>query len=277
SAVATGTVTVNPALTATIGVTPSLTICQGNGVVLTANGAGGTTYNYAWSTGATSQTIAASPTSTTVYSVTISEGTTSCSAVASTTITVNPTPVLSVNSPTICQEQTATLSLTGCAGNVTWSTGTTGATLDVTPLQTTSYTATCGLTTGCSASIVTTVTVNPTPVVQRENVVTTRATCNGTTANNDARIALTGLQNTARVSISAANGTTTPAYAAATDVTGTAFTFTGLANPTQPVTYLISLYSANGTCTSTVTVTLDPADCTCPAPKCVPIVVRKIR
>ena len=277
SAIATGTVTVNPAVTATIGVTPALTICQGNAVTLTANATGGTTYNYTWSTGAVARIITASPTSTTVYSVTISEGTTSCSAIASTTITVNPTPVLSVNSPTICQEQTTTLSLTGCAGTVTWSTGTTGATLDVTPLQTTSYTATCGLTTGCSATIVTTVTVNLTPVVQRENVVVTRATCTGATANNDATIALTNLQNTARVSISVANGSTTPAYGAATTVPGTAYTFTGLPNPLQPVTYLISLYSANGTCTSTVTVTLNPADCTCPAPKCVPVVVRKIR
>ncbi|MEZ0540218.1 beta strand repeat-containing protein [Fibrella arboris] len=277
SAVTTATVTVNPATTATIGVAPSQTICQGNTVQLTASATGGSTYSYLWSTGAVTQAISVTPTITTGYSVTVSNTETGCAAVASTTITVNPTPVLTVNSPTICQESTAILSLTGCTGTVTWSTGTTGATLEVTPFQTTVYSATCVLSTGCSATISTTVTVTPAPTVQAQNVVATRATCNGATANNDASIALTGMQNTVRVSISAADGTTLPDFASASPVTGGAFTFTNLPNPTQRVTYLIRLYGVDGGCTSTVTVTLDPAACTCPAPGCVPIMVRKIR
>ncbi|NID13850.1 hypothetical protein F7231_27045, partial [Fibrella aestuarina] len=82
-----------------------------------------------------------------------------------------------MNSETICQEATTLLSLTGCAGTVTWSTGTTGSTLEVTPLQTTVYSATCVLSTGCSATVATTVTVTPTPSVQTQNVVATRASC----------------------------------------------------------------------------------------------------
>ncbi|RYF78021.1 MAG: hypothetical protein EOO39_02525 [Cytophagaceae bacterium] len=283
SAVTTATVTVNPATSATIGVVPSQTICQGTTVQLTASGTGGSTYSYLWSTGDVTQAISVMPAVTTVYSVTVSNTETSCAGIASTTITVNPTPVLTVNRPTICQESAAILSLTGCAGNVTWSTGTTGATLEVTPLQTTVYSATCVLSTGCSATITTTVTVTPAPTVQAQNVVATRATCNGATANNDASIALTGMQNTVRVSISAADGTTLPDFASASpvtvdNVTGTsAFTFTNLPNPAQRVTYLIRLYGVDGGCTSTVTVTLDPAACACPAPGCVPIMVRKIR
>ncbi|WP_375446155.1 beta strand repeat-containing protein [uncultured Fibrella sp.] len=277
SVVATATVTVNPATSATIGVAPSQTICQGTTVQLTAAGTGGTSYSYLWSTAQITQAISVTPAITTVYSVTVSNTDTGCAAVASTTITVNPTPVLTVNSPTICQESSATLSLTGCAGTVTWSAGTTGALLEVTPFQTTSYTATCVLTTGCSATIATTVTVTPAPTVAPANVVATRATCNGATANNDASIALTGLQNTVRVSISAADGTTLPDFASATPVTGGTYTFTNLPNPTARVTYLIRLYGVDGICTSTVTVTLDPAACTCPAPGCVPIMIRKIR
>ncbi|XWW44098.1 DUF11 domain-containing protein [Fibrella sp. USSR17] len=276
STTATATVTVNPATSATIGIAPSQTICEGNTVVLTAAGTGGASYNYLWSTNATSQAISVSPTTTTVYSVTVSNADTGCPAVATTTITVNPTPVLTVNSETICQEATTLLSLTGCAGTVTWSTGTTGSTLEVTPLQTTVYSATCVLSTGCSATVATTVTVTPTPSVQTQNVVATRATCNGATANNDASIALTGLSNTVRVSISAADGTTLPDFATAVAVTNGTYTFTNLPNPTQWVTYLVRLYGADGICTSTLTVALDPAACVCPVPACIPIVVRRI-
>ncbi|MEZ0486417.1 SdrD B-like domain-containing protein [Fibrella aquatica] len=276
STTATATVTVNPATTVAIGIAPSQTICAGNTVVLTATATGGTTYSYLWSTAETTQAISVTPAVTTVYTVTAINTETGCTAIGSTTVTVNPTPVLTVNSPTICQESTAVLSLSGCEGTVAWSTGTTGAILEVTPLQTTSYTAVCTLGTGCSASIVTTVTVTPAPTVQAANVIATRATCNGATANNDASIALTGLQNTVRVSISAPDAANVPDFATATTVTGTAFTFTNLANPTQRVTYQIRLYGTDGICTSTVSVTLDPAACICPAPACVPIMIRKI-
>ena len=276
STTATATVTVNAATSATITAAPGQTVCQGTVVSLTATGSGGTNYSYGWSTGATTQTTSVTAVSTTVYSVTVSNADTGCATVASTTITVNPTPVLTVNSPTICQESSTVLSLTGCAGNVVWSTGTTGATLPVTPLQTTTYSATCVLSTGCSATIATTVTVTPTPTVQPQNIVATRATCNGATANNDASIALTNLLNTVRASITTAINPAQPDFATATTVTGNAITFSSLANPTAPVTYLIYLYGANGTCTSTVRVTLDPAACVCPVPTCAPIQVRKI-
>ncbi|MBO0940084.1 hypothetical protein J2I47_26300, partial [Fibrella sp. HMF5335] len=268
SAITSGTVTVNPAVTATV--TQSQTICEGNTVTLTATGGTG----YVWSTNATTASIPVSPTTTTTYSVTVTNAD-GCSAVASTRVTVNPTPVLSVNSATICIGQSTILSLSGCAGTVVWSTGTTGATLEISPLATATYSATCTLSTGCTATTTTTVTVLPTPSVASQDVVVTRATCNGATPNNDAKIALSNLQNTVRATISAADGSP-----AAGDVSVTAsngvITFSNLPNPGQRVTYTIRLFGPSG-CTSDVMVMLNPAECACPAAKCVPIVVQKVR
>lgn len=62
------------------------TICSGASATLTASGGSA----YLWSTGATSASINVSPTSTTVYSVTVSSSA-GCSAQASATVTVNET------------------------------------------------------------------------------------------------------------------------------------------------------------------------------------------
>src|SRR5213075_2629697 len=99
-----GTVTVNAAPTVTVN---SQTICTGQSATLTATpSAGGGTYS--WSPGgATTQTITVSPASTTTYTVTYTLG--GCSNTGSGTVTVNAAPTVSVNSPTICTGQSATL------------------------------------------------------------------------------------------------------------------------------------------------------------------------
>ena len=268
SAITSGTVTVNPAVTATV--TQSQTICEGNTVTLTARG--GTSYS--WSTNETTASISVAPVTTTTYSVTVTNAF-GCSAVTSTRVTVNPTPVLSVNSTTICVGASTILSLSGCAGTVVWSTGTTGATLEVSPLATATYSATCTLGTGCTATTTATVTVSPTPSVASQDVVVTRATCNGATPNNNARVVLSNLQNTVRATISAANGSPAAGDVSVTVSSGS-ITFSNLPNPGQRVTYTIRLFGPTG-CTSDVAVTLDPAECACPAAKCVPIVVQKVR
>ncbi len=155
-------VTVNPT---PIIIVNSPTICAGQTATLTASG--GTSYT--WSAGATStgvNTATVSPTTTTTYTVT---GTNSygCSKTAIATVTVsNTNPVISVNSPSICIGQTATLSANG-ATSYTWSAGAnfTGVnTASASPTITTSYTVT-GTNTCGSATAVATVTVNQIPAM----------------------------------------------------------------------------------------------------------------
>ena len=93
------------------------------------------------------------------------------------------TMTVTVNSPTICAGQTATLNATSnLAGtNFTWSTGATGATINVSPTTTTSYTVTGTASGGVTASAVATVNVNPLPSVSAGALPS--AVCNGQCTN----------------------------------------------------------------------------------------------
>ena len=86
----------------------------------------------------------------------------------SNTISVNfsPIPTLTVNSPTICAGQTATITATGSPlnGTYSWSTGSSGAIITDNPTTTTTYTCSYALN-GCSATATSTVTANPLPPV----------------------------------------------------------------------------------------------------------------
>lgn len=154
-------VTVTPAPTVTVN---SITICSGETSALTATPTinGG---NYSWSSGVNTATYSINPSLTTTYTVTYTLG--ACSpAIASGTITVNPTPTISITSPTICSGNTssiiATPSVSG--GIYNWSTGATSATINVNPSTTTSYTLTYTIN-NCSVIDTTILTVNPTPVI----------------------------------------------------------------------------------------------------------------
>ncbi|MCP9754846.1 hypothetical protein EGI26_06680, partial [Lacihabitans sp. CCS-44] len=67
------------------------------------------------------------------------------------TIDIPQIPVLA-GEKTICKGQTTTLSATNCAGTLTWSDGKTGLNINVSPIVTTTYTATCSFGTCNSAS-----------------------------------------------------------------------------------------------------------------------------
>jgi uncharacterized protein (TIGR02145 family) len=130
-ATATGTVTVNPAPTVSVN---SATVCSGATVTITATPSqtGGT---YAWSTGATTNSITTAPTSTTTYTVTYSLG--SCTpSTGNGMVTVSPsiTPSLSEPFPICLGETFSALPTTSNEGI----TGTWSPDLDNT--QTTTYT-----------------------------------------------------------------------------------------------------------------------------------------
>ncbi len=91
TATTTVTVSVNPALS--LVVTGPSAICPGGVVTLIASGSGGDgNYTYVWSNGNTTPSITVAPSSTTVYSVTLSDGCGSNPITAFVTVTVNPLP-----------------------------------------------------------------------------------------------------------------------------------------------------------------------------------------
>ena len=151
-----GNVTVNPLPTPVV--SPA-TICNGQGGpgTLIAGGAN----SYLWSTGATTIAMTASPTVTTTYTVT--GNTLGCLNTATGVITVNPIPIVTATSATICNGQSAALTAGG-ASSYTWSTGASTVNITASPTTTSTYTVT-GNTLGCINTATGTITVNPIPVV----------------------------------------------------------------------------------------------------------------
>src|SRR6266699_1836857 len=91
----------------------SPTICTGANAQL--NATGGTTYVWSPATGLSNPNISnpvANPTSTTSYMVTVTDAN-GCMNTAPTSVIVNPLPVVTVNSPTICTGANAQLNATG--------------------------------------------------------------------------------------------------------------------------------------------------------------------
>ncbi len=152
-------VTVTPIVPGVITVT-SATICAGQSATLVATGCNGTV---SWNTTQSGSSIVVSPSVTTSYTATCSvNGVTSLGV---GTVTVNPVPTISVNSLTVTQGQGASLVATGCSGSVYWLTGDAGSNILVVCTATTSFTAVCVTSAGCSASAVATVTVLDQPPV----------------------------------------------------------------------------------------------------------------
>ncbi|HEV2721988.1 MAG TPA: hypothetical protein VG323_18350, partial [Thermoanaerobaculia bacterium] len=152
-------VTVNPLPAATITASGPTTFCAGGSVTLTASAGA----SYAWSNGATTQSIAVSSGGSYLVTVTDANG---CSATSSdTVVTVNanpPTPAITAGGPTtFCAGGSVTL--TSSAGaSFAWSNGATTQSITVTASG--SYSVTVSDANGCRAtSSPTAVTVNPLP------------------------------------------------------------------------------------------------------------------
>ncbi len=121
-------------------------ICVGESATLTASG--GTVYS--WSTGASNTSITVNPVSVTNYSVTVT-GSNGCSAAASRTVTVNALPVAVVipSSATICTGSNTTLIASGGVA-YSWSTGSSNASIMVSPVSNATYFATVTDANGCA-------------------------------------------------------------------------------------------------------------------------------
>lgn len=127
------------------------TLCSGSSAIITANGAS----SYVWNTGATTNSILVSPSTTTTYSVNASNG--SCNGSSAITLTVGATPTISVNNQTICPGGTALLTASG-AQTYTWSNGSLFQSISVSPTVATTYSVLGMANNGCVNS--NTVSVN---------------------------------------------------------------------------------------------------------------------
>ncbi|GAA3925617.1 gliding motility-associated C-terminal domain-containing protein [Hymenobacter algoricola] len=250
------TVDVRPASGLTV--TPTnAAICLGASTTLTASGA----QSYVWTGGNQTfngPTITVSPTQTTTYTVTSTDGV--CSTSRQVTVVVNPVAIANAgNDVSVCSGKTVPLGTTALAGyTYQWSPATglnnpnvanpvfsllnpTGA------AQTLTYTVTATTDQGCTATDNVTVTLNPEAVAQAG---TDRTICSGATA--------------ALGSANAVAGTTylwTPATGLATpNAPGTSVTLTNPGTTPISISYVLLATTAQGcTATDTVRVTVNPA------------------
>jgi hypothetical protein len=167
-----------------ITVSGSATICVGGSTTFTVSGA--TTYTWAPATSLDNANIAnptASPTTTTIYTVTATTGT--CITSGTTTVTVNSLPsyTLAGNAFTICNGGQQTFNVSG-ASSYTW---TPVATLDngnianptANPTTTTVYSVTGTDANACTNLTPATVTVNVTPVPSLSVAANSYTICEG--------------------------------------------------------------------------------------------------
>ena len=181
SATAIVNVPVNPPLS--INASNNVVLCGGQTANMSALANGGDgNYSYSWATGTTpntGQNVAASPTVTTIYTVTVNDGCGTPSAIDNVTITVSPAPTLSVSvddnggCAPLCVTFTAIsnpasvscnwtfsdgqTSLANCSPNICFNTaGSYGATLNVTDIN------------GCTNSITNNNLVNVYPIPEAD-------------------------------------------------------------------------------------------------------------
>ncbi len=167
---------------------PDVSFCAGGSVQLSASG--GTMYNWQPSTGLSAPTAAnpvASPTITTIYTVTVVTAN-GCTDTDTITVTVNPLPNANAGSNAfICMGNSTPLSATGGVGYL-WSpasglSSTTIANPVANPTVTTTYYVTVSSVAGCTAVDSVMVTVFPLPVA---NAGTDVAICIGGNTNLNA-------------------------------------------------------------------------------------------
>jgi uncharacterized repeat protein (TIGR01451 family)/gliding motility-associated-like protein len=161
AATATSTITVTPVTTPTITANKTQ-LCEAGDVTLIAANCTGTV---TWSTGQTGASITVNVTVTASYTAMCTVGT--CESPSSIPLTItlvkSDALVISASGNTVCSGSSVTLTAVGCSGNVVWSNGLSGASITVSPVAKTIYTALCQLgTNACTSDKSNEVTINVT-------------------------------------------------------------------------------------------------------------------
>ncbi|HXU28478.1 MAG TPA: hypothetical protein VN698_14705, partial [Bacteroidia bacterium] len=143
--------------TVSIAVAPTNTICAGGSTIITASGAA-SSYSWLPAAGLSCTSCAAptaSPTATTIYTVTGTMG--GCTSTKTITVVVNPKPTLTLTptSSTLCGSASSTTITAAGASTYTWTSATTlsastGTVVTATPTTTTIYTVNATDVNGCT-------------------------------------------------------------------------------------------------------------------------------
>jgi hypothetical protein len=224
--------------TASVSLTANNTqVCNGNGVTLTAAGAG----SYTWSNGATTSAITVTPNFNTTYVVTGTSSLTGCSGSANQLIQVNPVPSMGifVTNPNVCKGSSVTMNAFG-AQSYNWNVGGNSSTIAVSPTVTTSYTVLGVNQFGCQGSAVQLITVKNIPVI------TTAATSNQMC-----------IGETTTLSASGAGGNNYVWNSISSTIMGSVV----VVSPNVSTSYVVSGTNSDG-CVSTATVILAVTGCT---------------
>lgn len=200
-------------------------ICANQNLELTASAIGDGTLTYTWTGNGTISDASALTTTVTNasgdYTLSVSNY---CSTVSSViNPTVNPIPVIQVNSTSICNGGTATLTATG-ADTYTWSTNANTASITDNPIVETTYTVTGTSAAGCAAASAASATIS---IISTPTISASSATiCSGNTATLTANGASTYTwstnENTTSIAVTPTNNTT---YTITGEVAGCAGTF----------------------------------------------------
>ena len=148
-------------------------LCIGADALLTASATKGTLpYTYLWTSIpggviSSNQQQLITPQSTADYELLVTDSN-NCSSTSKIKIIVNPLPEIKVETDTICEKESATLTATG-ADIYTWETGASSAQINVTPSKTTNYKV-IGVKAGCVDSVYATVVVHPHPIVTGKQI-----------------------------------------------------------------------------------------------------------
>lgn len=178
----------------------SITVCAGQVATLTALGATSYTWDPLPGPNVVNSSYTVSPLTTTNY--TVIGATNNCTAITTASVVISSNLSITVNTPTICSGETATLIAISTATNYLWSNAAVTQSIIVSPVSNTSYTVT-GSKGICTGSAVANVIVNALPVVS----VTSSPICSGGTSTITATGAATyswstGSNNTPTISVS---------------------------------------------------------------------------
>ncbi len=208
------------------------TMCFGTSALLTVNGA----LTYTWApagtlSSANGATVTATPPANTIYTVT-GESNKGCLNTTTASVLVNPLPILSTSNYTICYGKSTNVSVSG-ANSYTWTppsalSATNLPNVVANPSLTTTYTVIGKDLNGCIQSSISTVAVNPLPII---SITSPSVICAGQSA------------------LMTANGATSYTW------NTTTFTSSHSVNPNVSTTYSVVGQDANG-CINTGTVFL---------------------
>ncbi|MBN4072144.1 T9SS type A sorting domain-containing protein [Flavobacteriales bacterium AH-315-E23] len=138
-------------------------ICQGDSIQLSASG--GVTYSWTPTASLSNSAISnpfASPSTTTVYEVTVSDGS-GCMNIDSVTITVNSPPTVNILGNTSICEGESTILIASGGSSYLWNTGVITDSITLSPTTTTGYNVSVTDSSGCTDIDTVTVVVNPNP------------------------------------------------------------------------------------------------------------------